>query len=101
MMLRIHLLFLFPEHFNTGINQHHPEHGQNPDETLHQRGSGENKGEAHHNGSDNPPEQHPVVVFPVYAEAEENHDHDKNIVNGQRLFYEIAAQVFHTQCFAV
>ena len=99
---RVNLLIVLPfEHLGTAVKQYHAEDSQHPRELLHQRTQREDEDEPQHDGTQNAPEEHPVVVLLLDAEAHENHDHHKDVVYRQRLLQEVARQILTEHLFAV
>ena len=89
------------EHLDAAIDKDNAENGQHPREFADCRPEEENKEEPQHDGAQNAPEKDAMVVALVDAEADKNHNHHEDVVDGERLFEEIAGEVLVKNLLAV
>ena len=93
---RVALLFIaMRKHLATCIEQEQTEESQHPFKLLDHSRAGKDKDAAQHQGSEDTPEQHLVLIFAVDAEEREEHEEHEEVVHRQRLFYQIACEEFH------
>ena len=95
------LVAFVAEHLDTAEDKYDAEDGEYPAEASDQCSNGEDEDETHDDGTEDAPEEYAVVVFLVDAEADENHDHDEDVVDGERLFEEIAGKVLLSYLAAI
>ena len=65
---RINALFLMIEHLDAGIDEEDTKDAQYPFETLHHRCTRKDKDAPEDQGTEDAPEQHLMLVFPLDAE---------------------------------
>jgi hypothetical protein len=83
------------EHLDAGEQQEGAEHIEDPFEALDERDAKRDHGAAQNHGSQDAPEQHPVLVGGGHREVAEQHDEHEDVVHAQRVLDEVAGQEFH------
>lgn len=86
------LIFRGP-HFQCGIDNECAEDVDQPGKALDQGDPGEDHDGPEDHGSQDTPEQHPVLVFGGHLEVGEDQGHDKDIVKAQGELQQIAGEV--------
>ena len=89
------VVFHMPEHLDACIDEEDAEHRQYPLEACDDGRACEDEDAAQHQGADDAPEEHLVLVLPLDAEEREEHQEHEEVVHRQRLLYQVACQKLH------
>ena len=76
-----------------GVDKENREDVEHPRPRIHDRGAKRDENPAKHDRSYDPPEQHSVLIFARDAKVGEDQRNDKDVVERQRRFEEIAGEV--------
>ena len=87
------LALVVARHSNRGDDQEGAEDEDQPVEPFQQRHAREDEDGAEHEGPEDPPEQHPVLVRLGHGEVAEDDRPHEHVVNGQTLFDHVARVV--------
>ena len=90
---RIDVLVVGEHHTRRGEQQERPEHVEDPVEPLDQGDAGEDEDRPHHEGPEDAPEQHPVLVLRRHLEVAHDQRPDEDVVDAQALLDEVAGDV--------
>lgn len=101
MILGIDTFIVAFEHLVCAIEKNDPENGQDPLGLGNKSTESKDEEETHDDGSENAPEEDAVIILPVDTEGDENHDHDKDIVDGETLLKEISGKILREELLAV
>ncbi|MEI2654315.1 MAG: hypothetical protein V9G12_19575 [Microthrixaceae bacterium] len=67
--LWVEFLLVVTEHLDGGVEEDSPEHVHHPVEGVEQRSSGEDEDRPHDQGTEDAPEEHPVLVLAGHREV--------------------------------
>ena len=95
------LLAFLDEHLDAAIDEDDAEDGQHPRDFADDGAEEEDEEEPQHDGAEDAPEEDAVVVLLVDAEADEDHDHHEDVVDGEGLLEEVAGEVLVEDLLAV
>src|SRR5690606_27854133 len=87
------LMLVYHEHLHAGIHQERAKDVQYPVEFSNKGGADGDKDGAENNGHQDADQQHAGVAGFRYLEKAEDEYEYKNVVDGQRPFHEVSAQV--------
>ena len=99
--VEIGVLDLHEEHPDAGDDQKRAEQIQNPMEPADQRRTDGDHHAAQHDRAEDAPEQHTMLVLRRHAEKRKHRHHHDDVVGAQRLFDDIAGQIFRERHVAV
>src|SRR6185436_14606036 len=86
-------LFILPQgHLDAGEDKEGTKDVHDPGKFLDEEGSHANESAAHHEGSENAPEEDAMLVFVGHLEIAEEHDDDEDIVGRKRQLDQIAGR---------
>jgi hypothetical protein len=85
----------FPKHVNAGEEQEHAEDGKNPVEARDEHGAGRDHEAASDERAKNAPGEDAMLYAVVDLEGAENDEEDKEIVNTEGFFDDVAGEEFH------
>ena len=95
------LLVAVAEHLIRTVNQHDSEDNQHPIEAVDDGSSGKDKDKSQHDGAQNAPVQHVLILCVLDAEGSEYHHHHKEIVYGKRFFYQVTGDIGNGHIMAI
>lgn len=89
------IIILHQQHFDTGDQQERREDIQGPTKGLDNNNPCRNHDAAHHQNTQNAPEQNAVLVFSRNMEIGQNNRHDEQIIQRQRQLDHIGSEIIH------
>ena len=99
-LFRLDLLAAAESHFDPGEDQDAAEQVHHPVESFDQPDAGDDEYGAHRQCSENAPFEDLRLVMPSDMEVGKDHDEDEEVVDGERLFDDVAGQEFQCLCRA-
>ena len=78
------------QHLAARVEQESGEDVEHPGELVDDRGAQRNKDRPEHDRADDAPEQDPVLILARHGEEGEHHADDKDVVEGESRFQEVA-----------
>ena len=74
-----------------GVDEEHTEHQQQPPEPADQRAAEDDEDRPQREGTEDAPEQHPVLVLQRDRQRGEQHRPDEDVVDAERFLDQVAA----------
>jgi len=88
----VDLLVFQPQHFHAGEGEEDAEDEDHPAEGLQERGASSDEDGAEDERADDAPEEDSVLVLRGDIEVAEDHEEDKDVVDAQGLFHQVAGE---------
>src|SRR5438128_11462581 len=93
-LVRMDLFIFLHGHFDAGHNEQGAEDIEDPVQPLEQRNASKNEHGPYHQCTKNPPEEDCVLVARWHLEIREDQHEDKDVIDTERLFDQVAGEEF-------